>query len=125
MPKKVEGLEQLLVEDLQDLFDAEKQLVKALPRMAKSATDEALESALREHLEITRGQVQRIEQVFASMEMRARSRPCRGMQGIIEEGRQTMEEDLAESILDSAIAGAARKVEHYEIAGYESARALA
>lgn len=125
MAKQVGGLEQLLVEELQDLFDAEKQLVRALPKMAKQATDDELENALREHLEVTRGQVQRLEQVFESMDMRARSRPCRGMKGIVEEGQEVMEEEREESILDSAIAGSARKVEHYEIASYESARALA
>src|ERR1043166_8339781 len=118
MAKKLEGLEQLLVEELQDLFDAEKQLVRALPKMAKAATDEELETALREHLEVTRGQVQRLEQVFESMDMRARSRSCRGMQGLIEEGREMLEEDMEESLLDSAITGAARNVEHYEMMGY-------
>ncbi len=125
MAKQVGGLEQLLMQELQDLFDAEKQLVRALPKMAKSATDVELESALRAHLEVTRHQVHRIEQVFESMDMRARSRPCKGMKGIVEEGREVIEEERAASILDSAIAGAARKVEHYEMAGYESARSLA
>jgi ferritin-like metal-binding protein YciE len=122
---KQAGLEQLLVEELQDLFDAEKQLVRALPKMAKSATDEELESALREHLEVTRGQVQRIEEIFGSMDMRPRSRPCRGMQGIVAEGQEHLEEERGETILDAAIAGSARRVEHYEIAAYESARTLA
>lgn len=125
MAKQVGGLEQLLMQELQDLFDAEKQLVRALPKMAKSAIDEELESALRAHLEVTRHQVQRIEQVFESMNMRARSRPSKGMRGIVEEGRDVLEGERAATILDSAIAGAARKVEHYEMAGYESARSLA
>ncbi|HUB31654.1 MAG TPA: ferritin-like domain-containing protein [Bryobacteraceae bacterium] len=125
MAKQVAGLEQLLVEELQDLFDAEKQLVRALPKMAKSATDEELETALRAHLEVTRNQVQRIEHVFESMDMRPRRRPCKGMKAIVEEGQDVMSKDRENTILDSAITGAARKVEHYEIAGYESVRSLA
>jgi ferritin-like metal-binding protein YciE len=125
MPKKLEGLEQLLVEELQDLFDAEKQLVRALPKMAKSASDDELENAFRQHLEVTKGQVQRLEQVFESMDMRAKSRPCHGMKGLVEEGQELMQEDLDEMVLDSGLIGAARKVEHYEMAGYESARLLA
>jgi ferritin-like metal-binding protein YciE len=125
MPKGSEGLEQLLIQELQDLFDAEKQLVRALPKMARSANDEELENAFREHLEVTKGQVQRLEQVFESMDMRARSRPCKGMRGIVEEGQEIMGEDRGQAILDSALAGAGRKVEHYEMAGYESVRALA
>ena len=125
MAKKMEGLEQLLVEELQDLFDAEKQLVRALPKMAKSASDEELENAFRQHLEVTKGQVQRLEQVFESMDMRARSKPCHGMKGLVEEGQEMMQEDFDEMVLDSGLIGAARKVEHYEMAGYESARALA
>jgi len=125
MAKKMEGLEQLLVEELQDLFDAEKQLVRALPKMAKSASDQELENAFREHLEVTKGQVQRLEQVFESMDMRARSKPCHGMKGLVEEGQEIMQEDFDEMVLDSGLIGAARKVEHYEMAGYESARMLA
>jgi ferritin-like metal-binding protein YciE len=125
MPSKVEGLQQLLVEELQDMYDAEKQLVKALPKMAKAASDEELQNALQEHLEVTKGQVQRIEQVFESMDMRARSKPCKGMKGIVEEGQEMLGEDHEEGLLDSGIVGSARKVEHYEIAGYEGVRALA
>ena len=125
MAKKVEDLEQLLMEELQDLLDAEKQLVRALPKMAKAASDEQLENALREHLEVTRGQVERLEQVFESMDARPRSRPCRGMKGLVEEGQEMIEEGMDGAILDSALTGAARKVEHYEMMGYESARGLA
>jgi len=125
MAKKPEGLEQLLVEDLQDLFDAEKQLVRALPKMAKAASDEELGNALREHLEVTKGQVTRLEQIFESMEMRAKSRPCKGMKGIVEEGQEQLQEDHEAGIMDSALTASARKVEHYEMVGYESARSLA
>ncbi len=125
MPKRTEGLEKLLAEELQDLYDAEKQLVKALPKMVKSATTGELENALREHLEVTKGQVQRLEQVFESMDMKARSRPCKGMKGIVEESQEAIQEDHEEHILDSAITAGARKVEHYEMVGYQSVQAIA
>ncbi len=125
MPKNSEGLEQLLVEELQDLLDAEKQLVRALPKMAKSVSDEELESALRDHLEVTKGQVERLEQVFETMDARPRSRPCKGMRGIVEEGQEIMGEEMQTPILDQALTAAARKVEHYEMVGYESVRSLA
>jgi ferritin-like metal-binding protein YciE len=125
MPKQREGLEQLLIEDLQDLFDAEKQLVRAIPKMAKAVSDKELAAALRDHLEVTKGQVQRLERIFESMDMRAKSKPCKGMKGIVEEGQEQEEEDREEGLMDSAIASAARKVEHYEMVGYESARSLA
>jgi ferritin-like metal-binding protein YciE len=125
MAKKMGDLAQLLMAELQDLLDAERQLVRALPKMAKAATDEELESALRDHLEVTRGQVQRLEQVFESMDARPRSRPCKGMKGLVEEGQEIIQGDMETALLDSALTGAARKVEHYEMIGYESARNLA
>ncbi len=125
MAKNARGPEELLQTELQDLLDAEKQLVRALPRMAKSATDDELEQALRQHLEITRGQVERLSEVFDALDMRARSHPCKGMRGIVDEGSEMLESPFEGEMLDSAIAGSARKVEHYEIAGYESARTLA
>ncbi len=125
MARKVNGLQQLFIEELQDLFDAEKQLVRALPKIAKSATDEELMNALHEHLEVTKSQAQRLEKVFQFMGMKARGKSCKGMKGIVEEGNEMLREDHEEGIMDSAIAGSARKVEHYEMAGYESAYALA
>jgi ferritin-like metal-binding protein YciE len=125
MAKKMEGMQQLLVDELQDLYDAEKQLVRALPKMAKSASNEELESAFREHLEVTRGQVERLEQIFESMDMRAKSKPCKAMKGMVEEAQEMIGEHDEEMVLDTGLIGSARKVEHYEMAGYESARALA
>ncbi len=84
MPKKVIGLQELFVEELQDLLDVEKQLVRALPKMVKAASDEELGNALREHLEVTKGHVTRLEQVFESLDRPAKSKPCKGMKGIIE-----------------------------------------
>ena len=91
---KPEGLQGLLVEELRDLFDAEKQLVKALPKLANSATDEELANAFREHLEVTKGQVARLEQIFESMDMRAKSKPCSGMKGLVEEAQEMLEKGL-------------------------------
>ena len=121
----MEGMDELLVEELRDLYDAEKQLVRALPKMAKTASDEELQQAFRNHLEETKQQVQRLEQAFEMLGRRARSKPCKGMQGLVEEGREVMQEDASKAMLDAAIIGAAQKVEHYEIAGYGTARTLA
>jgi ferritin-like metal-binding protein YciE len=119
---KVRGPEQLLNEELQDIYDAEKQLVRALPKMAKAASDEGLRNALREHLEVTRAHVERIKQLFESMEMRARSRSCKGMRGIVEEGQDLIAEDREAALTDAAIIAAGRRVEHYEMAAYENLR---
>jgi ferritin-like metal-binding protein YciE len=125
--KNATGLWQLMVEELQDLYDAEKQLVRALPKVAKAASDEELGEAIREHLEVTKGHVQRLEQVFESLEVKAKSKPCAGMKGIVTESSETIEEKKGDSehVLDVAIAGGARRVEHYEIAGYTAAIGMA
>jgi ferritin-like metal-binding protein YciE len=125
MAAKVRGSEQLLNEELQDMYDAEKLLVRALPKMAKAASDEELRNALREHLEVTKGHIERIEQLFESMEMRARSRPCKGMRGIVEEGQEGMAENRQPALTDASIIAAGRRVEHYEMAAYENLRDMA
>jgi ferritin-like metal-binding protein YciE len=112
-----ENLQELFVEELRDIYDAEKQLTKALPKMAKAAGSEELRAAFEEHLEITRMQVGRLEEVFKSLGMAARGKTCEGMKGLVEEGSSHMEE-LEGSTLDAALIGAAQKVEHYEIATY-------
>jgi ferritin-like metal-binding protein YciE len=124
MPKKTGGLQQLLLEELQDLLDAEKQLVKALPNIAKSVSDSELQQLFRNHLETTKLQVQRLEEVFESMDTPARGKPCKAMKGMVEESRDIIQEH-EKQLLNSALAGSARKVEHYEIAAYESAQSLA
>ena len=121
----MESVRELLIEEMRDLYDAEKQLVKALPKMAKTASNEQLREAFQNHLEQTRGHVQRLEQAFEALDQKARSKPCEGMKGLIEEGKERMEEDLEEPLKDSAIIGAAQKVEHYEIAGYGTVKAWA
>ena len=112
-----ENLQELFVEELRDVYDAEKQLTKALPKMAKAAESEELRAAFEEHLDITRMHVNRLEEVFRSLGLAARGKTCDGMKGLIEEGKKHLEE-LEGSTLDAALIGAAQKVEHYEIATY-------
>lgn len=122
---KVATLHDVLIEELQDLFDAEKQLVRALPKMAKAASDPELESMFREHLEMTKGQVQRLEQCFGLLGQRPKSKPCHGMKGLVEEGQEIAGEERPEALLDAGIVGAARKVEHYEIVSYTNVISIA
>src|SRR5512132_3561976 len=118
-------LQELLVEEMRDLYDAEKQLTKALPRMAKAASYQELREAFTQHLEVTRNQVTRIEQAFEILGERAKSKPCKAMKGLVEEGQEIMTEHERGPMLDAALIGASQKVEHYEISGYGTVRALA
>lgn len=120
-----ETLEQLLEESLKDLYDAEKQLVKALPKLAKAATNPELKAAFADHLEQTKGHQQRLEQVFEHLGVTAKSKPCAAMKGLIEEGSEQINEDAEGPIKDLMLIVAAQKVEHYEISGYGSVRTLA
>ena len=113
-----ENLQELFVDELKDMYDAEKQLTKALPKMAKAADSQELRAAFEEHLEMTRMQVNRLEEVFKSLGMAARGKTCEGMKGLIEEGQEMMEEIEQGPTLDAALISAAQKVEHYEIASY-------
>jgi ferritin-like metal-binding protein YciE len=122
---KIDTLTTLFQEELKDIYDAEKRLVRAIPKMAKAASSEDLKKALQEHLEVTKGQVQRLEQVFELMGVPAKAKPCAGMRGLIEEGEEVMGKDASEQLMDAAIIGAAQRVEHYEIAAYGTARTLA
>src|SRR5689334_17140824 len=122
---KIDTLSTLFEEDLKDIYDAEKRLVKALPKMAKAASSDELRSAIEEHLEVTKGHVQRLEQVFEGLGIPAKAKTCLGMKGLIEEGDEVLEKEGAEPLKDSAIIGAAQRVEHYEIAAYGTARTLA
>ena len=112
-----ENLQELFVEEIKDIYDAEKQLTKALPKMAKAAESDELRAAFEEHLEITRMHVGRLEEVFKLLGLAARGKPCEGMKGLIEEGQEAMEE-MEGSTLDAALIASAQKVEHYEIATY-------
>jgi len=115
---KVKNLHDLFVEELKDLYSAEKQLLRALPKMAKAATSDELRQGFEEHLEQTEAQVARLEEIFEQLEVSPRGKKCVAMEGLIEEGKEIMEEDMDENVLDAALIAAAQKVEHYEIAGY-------
>ena len=121
----VKTIQDLFVDELRDIYHAEKQLVKALPKMARAATHPELKQAFEAHLEETRGQVDRLDQVFESMDLAKRAKKCEAMEGLLEEARATMEEIEDETVLDVGMIINAQKVEHYEIAGYGSLVALA
>jgi ferritin-like metal-binding protein YciE len=115
-------LEELLVDELRDLYSAENQLVKALPRMAKAARSPELKRAIERHLEETRRQVERLEQIGQTLDTKMTGKKCKGMEGLIEEGKEVIEEDFDDNTRDAGLIGAAQRVEHYEIAGYGTAR---
>jgi len=122
---KLNTLEELLVQEIKDLYSAENQLVKALPKMAKAASDPVLKEGIEKHLEETKGHVQRLEQIASLLDASPKGKACKAMQGLIEEGSEILEEDGDDVVKDLALIGAAQKVEHYEIASYGTARALA
>jgi ferritin-like metal-binding protein YciE len=122
---KIDTLNTLLLEEIKDIYDFEKRLVRAIPKMAKAASSEELREALTEHLEVTRGQVQRLEEIFERLGVPAKAKTCAGMKGIIEEGEETVQQDGDDVLLDVAITGAGQRVEHYEMAAYASARMMA
>jgi ferritin-like metal-binding protein YciE len=115
---QTETLHDAFIDELRDAYDAEKQLVKALPKMAKAAESHELRTAFENHLEETRGHVDRLEQVFGSLEEKVRGKHCDGIAGIIEEGKTVMEEDFEGTTLDACLIAAAQRAEHYEMAAY-------
>jgi ferritin-like metal-binding protein YciE len=117
MPK-LNSLDDLLVHELQDIYNAENQIIKALPKMIKAASHPELQAAFEEHLEQTEGQVERLDQVFKLLGVPAKGKKCEGMAGLIEEGKKVMEEDAEPAVMDAALIAAAQKVEHYEMASY-------
>jgi ferritin-like metal-binding protein YciE len=118
-------LEDLFVNELKDLYSAEKQLVKALPKMAKAASSPKLRKGFEDHLKQTQKHVERLEEIFEEMEVKPRGPKCEAMEGLIEEGKRTMQEDAEPAVMDAALIAAAQRVEHYEIAGYGTVRAFA
>jgi len=122
---KLESVENLFLHELKDLLSAEKQLVKALPKMAKGAASEALREAFEDHLEQTKEHVERLESIFENLGKAARAEHCKAMEGLVEEGADLLEEDGEDMVKDAALIGAAQKVEHYEIASYGTARTFA
>ena len=119
------NLQDLLVTELQDLYNAENQIIKALPKMIKKASSGELRTAFQEHLQQTEQQVSRLEQAMGLLDVPVKGKKCMGMQGIIEEGKEMMEEDATDDVMDAALIAAAQKVEHYEIASYGSVRSYA
>jgi ferritin-like metal-binding protein YciE len=122
---KLDTLQKLYVDELRDLYNAENQLLKALPKMAKAASSEELKNAFEKHLEQTEMHVQRLEQVFEELDQTPKGKTCRAMKGLIQEGSEILEEEGDPSVLDAGIIVAAQKVEHYEMAGYGSVRTFA
>jgi ferritin-like metal-binding protein YciE len=113
-----EGLKELYIDELKDLYSAENQLLKALPKLAKAASSDELQDGFKQHLEQTRGHVERLEQIFKSLDASPRGKKCVGMEGLVKEGSELMEEDFEQAVMDAALVGAAQRVEHYEIAAY-------
>ena len=122
---KVPTFDDLLKDHLKDLYSAENQLVKALPKMAKAASDDELKKAIEAHLEETKGQVERLDKIGQVLDITLTGKKCAAMEGLIEEGKEVLEMEAPEFVMDFAIIGAAQRVEHYEMAAYGTARALA
>jgi ferritin-like metal-binding protein YciE len=122
---KLDTLEQLYISELRDLYSAENQLLKALPKMAKGASSPELKDAFEKHLEQTKVHVLRLEELFGQLDESPKGKTCHGMKGLIEEGSEILKEDYENSVLDAGIIVAAQKVEHYEIASYGSVRTFA
>src|SRR5579872_4177974 len=120
-----ETLRELFVEQIRDLYDAEKQLVKTLPKLAKAAESEELAEALKSHLEETQNQVSRLEEIFQEVGVPARGKTCKGMKGLLEEGGEAVQEEDEGALRDLAIIAGGQRVEHYEISAYGTARTLA
>src|ERR1700681_1088129 len=120
-----QGLKDLYIDELKDLYNAENQLVKALPKMARAASSDELRRGFEEHLEQTKGHVKRLEKIFQALGESPKGKKCKGMEGLIAEGSEAMKEDYEGSVLDAALIGAAQRVEHYEIAGYGTVRSMA
>jgi ferritin-like metal-binding protein YciE len=118
-------MQDLFVQELKDLYNAENQLVKALPKMAKAAADPELQRAFQDHLKETMTQVNRLETIFAKMDISPKGKKCKAMEGLILEGKEVMEEYEDDTVRDAALIAAAQRVEHYEIAGYGCARTFA
>jgi ferritin-like metal-binding protein YciE len=122
---KLDSLYKLFVEQLRDIYNAENQLLKALPKMAKQASSDELRQGFEDHLEQTREHVERLEQIFRDLDEKPKGKTCQGMKGLVEEGSEILGQDGEESVLDAGIIAAAQKIEHYEIATYGTLRTWA
>src|ERR1700732_270017 len=117
-----QALKELYIDELKDIYSAENQLVKALPKMAKTANSEELRTGFEEHLEQTRGHVKRLEQICKELGEKPSGKKCKGMEGLVAEGQEIMGEDFEDEVMDAALISAAQRVEHYEIAAYGTVR---
>lgn len=122
---KIDTLQKLFVEELRDLYSAENQLLKALPKMAKTASSDELKQAFEDHLEETKEHVARLDEIFRGLDESPKGKTCKAMQGLVEEGSEILEEEGEQAVLDAGIIAAAQKVEHYEMASYGTVRAWA
>ncbi len=118
-------LRELYIDELRDIYDAEKQLVKVLPKMAQAATSEDLRNGFEEHLEQTKGHALRLEQIFSALGEKPTGKKCKGMQGLVTEGSEMIDEDFEDDVKDAGLISAAQRVEHYEIAAYGTVRTYA
>jgi len=123
--KKLDSMEDLLLDHLKDLYDAEQRLTKALPKLADAAHSSALKTAFRDHLRETEGQIQRLEQIFQSLGKKPEAETCQAMKGLVEEGQEAIDAEGNPDVKDAALIAAAQRVEHYEMAGYGCARTFA
>ena len=122
---EMETLQDLFVEELKDLYSAEAQLLKAMPKMVKKAQHPELKQAFETHMRETEGQVKRLDQIFETLGEKAKGKKCLAMEGLVNEAKEHMSEDMDDDVMDAALIGMAQKIEHYEIAGYGTARTYA
>lgn len=122
---KMETLKDLLIEQLQDIYDAEHQIMQALPMMAQAANSQMLQQAFQQHLEATQQHISRLEEVFRMMNHQPKRKHCKGMEGLLKEGEEMMQQDADPDVMDAGLIMAAQRVEHYEIAAYGTAMAYA
>jgi ferritin-like metal-binding protein YciE len=122
---QMESLKELLIDELKDLYSAENQILKALPKMIKKATSPDLKAGFEKHLKETQIHVERLETIFQELEESPKGKKCKGMEGVIADGKELMEEDAEPEVMDAGLIGAAQHVEHYEMAGYGCVRTYA
>jgi ferritin-like metal-binding protein YciE len=122
---KTDSLHKLYLEQLRDLYDAEHQLIEALPKMARASVSSELRSAFEDHLEQTKKHARRIEAIFEAMGQKAKGKKCKAMEGLVKEGAEVIKEDMEDGVKDAALIAAAQRVEHYEMAGYGCVRTYA
>ncbi|HEY9420013.1 MAG TPA: ferritin-like domain-containing protein [Thermoanaerobaculia bacterium] len=122
---EIDSLRKLYIEELKDIYSAEKQLIQAMPRMAKKTKNEKLRKGFEQHLETTRMQLERLDRIFEMIGKAPRGKKCKAMEGLIEEGKEMMQEDMDEDVMDAALISSAQKIEHYEIASYGTVRTYA